>query len=282
MMVVGAFNQVQTSLRWFVDNLAQIADWRATLLRVVAFRNVLPAVETIGEDTGHIEVVEGASEKLVLRDLEVALPDQCATLDQRRVEVNPGERVQILGKAGRGKSTLFRALAGMWPWGAGTIQLPPRAEMMFMPTRPYLPLGTLRAAVTYPAAPDQFNDGAVRAALERLDLAHLVPALDLADRWDRQLPLDEQQRVAIARVLLHRPRWVVMDDALSGLDDQHRRLVLALAERELVGATLIRLGRDPVLDGFWQRTLNILERPGGPCLRSRPQVGSAQPVLESV
>jgi putative ATP-binding cassette transporter len=275
MMVVGAFNQVQTSLRWFVDNLAQIADWRATLLRVVAFRNVLPAVEMIGEETGHIEVVDGTSDKLVLQDLEVALPDQCATLDQRRVEVNPGERVQILGKPGRGKSTLFRALAGMWPWGAGTIQLPPRAAIMFMPTRPYLPLGTLRAAVTYPAAPDHFDDGAVRAALERLDLAHLVAALDLTDRWDRQLPLDEQQRLAIARLLLHRPRWVIMDDAISALDDEHRRLVLSLSERELVGATLIRLGRDPVLDGFWNRTLNIVERPGGPCLRSGAELAHA-------
>jgi putative ATP-binding cassette transporter len=277
MMVVGAFNQVQTSLRWFVDNLAQIADWRATLLRVVAFRDALPAVETIGGEAGRIEVVEAGSDKLVLEDLQVALPDACASLDQDRVEVTPGERVQILGKPGRGKSTLFRALAGMWPWGAGTIQLPARADIMFMPTRPYLPLGTLRAAVTYPAAPDQFDDGTVRTALERLDLAHLVPALDLAERWDRQLPLDEQQRLAIARMLLHRPRWIVADDAMSALDHEHRRLVLSLFERELAGATLVRLARDPVLDGFWKRTLHLVERPGGPCLRA-----GAQPTLGQV
>jgi putative ATP-binding cassette transporter len=137
MMVVGAFNQVQSSLRWFVDNLAQIADWRATLLRIVAFRDALPAVETIGEEAGRIAVVDGkGSDRLVLEELEVALPDDCATLDQPRVEVAPGERIQILGAAGSGKSTLFRALAGMWPWGAGTIRLPARATMMFMPQRP--------------------------------------------------------------------------------------------------------------------------------------------------
>jgi vitamin B12/bleomycin/antimicrobial peptide transport system ATP-binding/permease protein len=280
MMVVGAFNQVQSSLRWFVDNLAQIADWRATLLRVVAFRDALPALETIGEETGRIEVVDAGSDKLVLEDLELALPDACATLDQRRVEVNPGERIQILGKPGAGKSTLFRALAGMWPWGAGTIRLPPREAMMFMPQRPYLPLGTLRAAVSYPAEPGRFDDGAVRAALEQVDLGHLAPALDRTDRWDRQLSLDEQQRVAFARLLLHAPHWVFVDDAIGALDEDHRRLVLSIFERELPEATLIRLGRDPAPDGSWDRTRHIIERPGGPCLRAGAQPRLVQPAPE--
>jgi vitamin B12/bleomycin/antimicrobial peptide transport system ATP-binding/permease protein len=282
MMVVGAFNQVQSSLRWFVDNLAQIADWRATLLRVVAFRSSLPTIETIGQDTGRITLVESASDRLVLEDLQIALPGACVALDQARVEVSPGERVQILGDAGAGKSTLFRALAGMWPWGSGRIELPPRATMMFMTQRPYLPLGTLRAAVTYPAAAGRFDDALVRRALERVDLGHLAPALDRIERWDRQLPLEEQQRLALARLLLHGPRWVVADDPISALSEDHRRLVLEVCARELVGATLIRLGRAPVLDGFWTQTLHIVARPGGPCLRSRPQVGLAQPVLESV
>jgi putative ATP-binding cassette transporter len=120
----------------------------------------------------------------------------------------------------------------------------------------------------------------VNAALARLDLGHLAPALDHTERWDRQLPLDEQQRVAFARLLLHQPRWVVIDDALSALGDEHRRLVLSVCERELAGATLIRLGRDPVLDGFWNRTLHIIERPGGPRLRSRPVHRLVQPALE--
>jgi putative ATP-binding cassette transporter len=282
MMVVGAFNQVQTSLRWFVDNLAQIADWRATLLRVVAFRNVLPAVETIGQETGRIEVADGASEKLVLDGLEVALPDECVTLDQDRLEVNPGARIQILGRPGSGKSTLFRALAGMWPWGAGTIQRPPRAAMMFMPQRPYLPPGTLRAALTYPAAPEHFDDAAVRAALERVDLGQLAPALDRTERWDRQLSLDEQQRLAFARLLLHAPRWVLVDDAIGTLDEEHRRLVLSIFERELPGTTVIRLGRDPAPDGFWDRIVHIVERPGGPCLRPGSQPRLMQPAAALV
>jgi vitamin B12/bleomycin/antimicrobial peptide transport system ATP-binding/permease protein len=271
MMVVGAFNQVQTSLRWFVDNLAQIADWRATLLRVVAFRDALPALESIGQETGRIEVVDSDSDKLVLDDLELALPDACVTLDQTRVEIDPGECVQIVGEAGKGKSTLFRALAGMWPWGAGTIELPPRTAMMFMPQRPYLPLDTLRAAVSYPAEPDDFDDGAVRAALEQVDLGHLAPSLDRTERWDRQLSLDEQQRLAFARLLLHQPRWVFLDDAIDALDDAHRRLVLSIFKRELPQTTLIRLCRDAAPNGFWNRTLHIVEQPGGPCLRSGAQ-----------
>ena len=268
MMVVGAFNQVQSSLRWFVDNLAQIADWRATLLRVAAFRDVLPMVDAIGEEAGHIEIVDAGADKLVLEDLAVALPEECVTLDQARVEVGPGERIQILGKPGSGKSTVFRALAGMWPWGGGTIKLPPRESMVFMPQRPYLPLGTLRAAVVYPAEPDRFDDAAVRAALERLDLAHLAPSLDRVERWDRQLSLDEQQRLAFARLLLHRPRWVVLDDAIGALDENHRRLALSIFERELAGATLIRLGRESAPDGVWNRVLRIVELPDGPCLRA--------------
>jgi putative ATP-binding cassette transporter len=268
MMVVGAFNQVQSSLRWFVDNLAQIADWRATLLRIVAFRDALPMVDAIGVEAGHITLVDAGADKLALEDLAVALPDACVTLDQARVEVSPGERIQILGKPGSGKSTVFRALAGMWPWGAGTIELPPRGAMMFMPQRPYLPLGTLRAAVSYPAESGQFDDVTVRGALERVDLGHLEPALDRAERWDRQLSLDEQQRVAFARLLLHEPRWVVLDDAIGALDENHRQRVLSIFERELAGTALIRLGRDPAPDGLWGRTLRIVEFPGGPCVKT--------------
>jgi putative ATP-binding cassette transporter len=266
MMVVGAFNQVQSSLRWFVDNLPQIADWRATLLRVVSFRDALVAVDGVGAESGRIEVVESGTDKLELEDLQLALPDICVTLDQSRVEIGPGEHIQILGKAASGKSTLFRALAGMWPWGAGTLRLPPREMMTFMPQRPYLPLATLRAAVCYPAEPAQFEAAAVVAALERVGLDHLVPALDRTERWDRQLPLDEQQRLAFARLLLHAPRWVIADDALSALDETHRRRVLSFCDDDLLGVTLIRLGRESVLNGFWDRTLHTIEHPGGPCL----------------
>ncbi len=276
MMVAGAFNQVQSSLRWFVDNLSPIADWRATLFRVVAFRDALATVDEIGADTGRIDVAEAEADAVRLDDLQLALPDFSATLDHRSVEIAPGERIQILGKAA-GKSTLFRALAGMWPWGAGSIRLPTRTDMTFIPQRPYLPLGTLRAALCYPTEASRFDDAVLVAALERVDLGHLAAVLDRSDRWDRQLPLDEQQRLAFARLLLHAPRWVVLDDAISALGDAHRRLVLSLKERELADATLIRLGRDAVLDGAWDRTLHIFEKPAGPRLQTGPFAAGEEP-----
>jgi putative ATP-binding cassette transporter len=140
--------------------------------------------------------------------------------------------------------------------------------MMFMTQRPYLPLGTLRAVVSYPSELGRFDEAAVAVALERVDLGYLVPSLDRTERRDQQLPLDEQQRPEFARFLLHAPRWMVVDDAISALGESHRRLVLSPDERELGQVTLVRHGRDPVLDVSWNRTLHIIERPGGPCLRS--------------
>lgn len=273
MMVAGAFNQVQSSLRWFVDNLSTIADWRATLLRVVTFRDALATVDRMGAETGRIDVVESGADTLRLDDLQLALPDSSALIEEGGVEIRPGERIQILGKAASGKSTLFRALAGMWPWGDGTIHLPPRETMTFIPQRPYMPLGTLRTAVCYPTEPDRIEEASVVAALERVDLGHLVAMLDRSERWDRELPLDEQQRLAFARLLLHAPHWVVLDDAMSAVSETHRRLLLSLREGELAGTTLIRLGRDAVLDGAWDRTLHIVQLPVGPRLRAGSSTG---------
>jgi putative ATP-binding cassette transporter len=271
MMVVGAFNQVQQSLRWFVDNFPQIADWRATLLRVAALRDALLAIETLGEDRGRITVIEQADGNLVMQDLSVALGDGSAVLDQPRVEVAAGEHVLIAGAPGAGKSTLFRAIAGLWPCGTGTVRLPPRPTVMFMPERPYLPLGTLRAAVTYPAPPGHFDDDAVRSALDRVGLGRLGSALDRENRWDKDLPLDEQQRLAFARLLLHQPKWVLLDDAMGSLEAKARRRMLSLFDKELAGAAVISLGREPAQDHFYSRRLRVVRRPGGAPLRLRPR-----------
>jgi vitamin B12/bleomycin/antimicrobial peptide transport system ATP-binding/permease protein len=256
-MVIGAFNQVQQALRWFVDNFSQIADWRATLLRVVALRDALEAPETTARDPGRIAVVVDQAERLVLEDLSLALAGSRAALEQSRVEVAPGERVLIVAEHGADKSALFRALAGLWPWGAGTIHLPPRDTMMLMPPRPYLPLGTLRAGASYPAAPERFDHAAVASALERVGLCHLLTSLDREGRWDKDLSLEEQQRLAFARLLLHRPRWVLLDDALGALDEEQRQFMLSIFEDELPEAAVVSIGRSPAANGFYDRTLNF-------------------------
>jgi vitamin B12/bleomycin/antimicrobial peptide transport system ATP-binding/permease protein len=173
-MVIGAFNQLQQALRWFVDNFSRIADWRATLLRVVGLREALRAPDTTGRDPGRIALADQAAERLVLDDLSLGLADGRAALDPVRVGVAPGERVLIVVEHGSDKSALFRALAGLWPWGAGTVHLPPRDTIAYMPPRPYLPLGTLRAGVSYPAAPEHFDHRAVARALERVGLRYLL------------------------------------------------------------------------------------------------------------
>jgi putative ATP-binding cassette transporter len=257
MMVIGAFNQVQQALRWFVDNFPRIADWRATLLRVVALRDVLQAPETTGRDPGRITVAIHETERLVLEDLNLAFAGGRAAFEQSRVEVVPGEHVLIVAERSSDRSALLHALAGLWPCGAGTIHLPPRDTMMFMPPRPYLPLGTLRAGASYPASPERFDHASVAAALARVGLCHLLLALDREERWDQGLSLEEQQRLAFARLLLHRPRWVMLDDALGALDEDQRRSMLAIFELELVDTAVVSIGRSPARNGFYDRTLHF-------------------------
>ena len=162
----------------------------------------------------------------------------------------PGERVQIVVEHGLDKRALFRAMAGLSLWGAGTIHLPPRGTMMFRPPRPYLPLGTLRAGASYPAAPERFDHASVAAALERV--GHLLLALDREERWDKDLP-QEQQRLAFARLVLHRPRWVILDDALSALDEDHAgpcwRPSTSCHTAVVIGA--------PAPNGLYDRTLHF-------------------------
>ena len=270
MMVIGAFNQVQQSLRWFVENFDEIADWRATLLRVMALREALAADDTPGGEPGGIGLREHALGGLEFENLSVALGGARAILDPARVEVAPGERVLIIAERGSDKSTLFRAMAGLWPWGAGAIHLPPRRSMMFMPQRPYLPLGSLHAAVSYPAEPERFETAEVGAALERVGLDYLVPSLEREQRWDRDLSLDEQQRLAFARLLLHQPRWVLLDDAMGALEEDHRALMLSIFEAELADAAVISIGRNPAHNGFYSRILHF-RRLSGDAIPLRPR-----------
>jgi putative ATP-binding cassette transporter len=186
-------------------------------------------------------------------------------------EVRCGERVLITGELGSGKSTLFRAIAGPRPWGSGLIQIPPSEQMMFLPQRHYLPLGTLRSAVCYPAAPGTFDDAMVTAALKRCGLGEFLGALGERRRWDQSLSLGQQQRVAFARVLLHRPQWIFMDEATSALDDENQVSMLSLFENELAGASVLSLGHRPGLEEFHTRTLQIRKTPEGAVLLAPPR-----------
>ncbi len=148
MVVVGAFMQVQQALRWFIDNFSSIADWRATLLRIASFRETTVTMDGLGAAEDRIEFIDPAGGKFTFENLEIATPTGCTTLSERHVKLPLGDRVLIVGEPGTGKTILFRAIAGLRPWGSGSIALPSSDRVMFMPRRPYAPLGTLRAALT--------------------------------------------------------------------------------------------------------------------------------------
>jgi vitamin B12/bleomycin/antimicrobial peptide transport system ATP-binding/permease protein len=263
MMVVGAFNQVQQALRWFVDTFSTIADWRATLLRVASFRQALVDIDKLGDRTRRIELVVSAEDKLEFDDLGVASPSACTRLSERHVTIRPGERVLIIARRGAGRTNFFSALAGLWPWGCGRIARPAGQTIMFMSQRPYLPAGTLRAALAYPAPVSAFPDEAFDAALERMALAHLSPELDRSRRWDRELSSDEQQKLPFARLLLHRPRWILINEALDSLDEENRALALDIFTLELADAAILNLGRADMQKGFFTRVLHLIDDPTG-------------------
>lgn len=264
MMVVGAFNQVQNSLRWFVDNFGAIANWRAALHRVVIFRDAMLGMDDAEEG---IVCEPHPLGHLSFNDVRVSLADGEVVIAEANAEILPGERVLIQGESGSGKSTLFRAVGGLWPWGKGLIRTPSRDDMMFLPQKPYMPPGTLAEALIYPRSCHSVDRAQLEAALERVGLEDLVDMLETDDRWDRILSLGQQQRFAFARLLLHRPKWIFLDEATSALDKENQDLVMGLFRDELAGSTLLSIGHRSDLVEHHTRTLYLAVESRGTVLR---------------
>jgi putative ATP-binding cassette transporter len=261
MMAAGAFTQVQSSLRWFVDNFGAIADWRASLLRVASFRRAMLVSDTLHDVSGRIAFEEGPPDELALENLEIASPGGCTMLDERRVTVRAGEHVVVMGERGAGKTLLFRALAGLWPWGAGRISRPSSARIFFMPRQPYLPPGTLREVLAYPQSVENFEPHAFTDALARAGLRRLVPMLDRTSQWDPELNWDDQQGLMLARLLIHQPRWVVIDEVLDAIDRDTRARALEIFSKDLKDAAVIHIGRGNFADPMFTRVLHLAKDP---------------------
>ncbi|MBI1218828.1 MAG: ATP-binding cassette domain-containing protein [Rhodobacteraceae bacterium] len=264
MMVVGAFNQVQQSLRWYVDNFSAIADWRATLLRVAAFRKAVIAMDRLGQSTGRFTLTEGAGTGIRIADLCIAGPVGTVRLDPATLDLKPGDRVLIGGGHGEGKTLFFRALIGLWPWGSGTIERPRRERIMFLPARAYLPTGTLRACLTYPQSETAFDDAAIAAALTDVGLQRLVPQLGKFHRWERHLSENEKHCLAFARAILQRPDWVVIDDALNFIERGARQRIESIFMTRLTDMGVINIGHDGGRPGFYTRQVTLTVDAAGP------------------
>jgi putative ATP-binding cassette transporter len=258
MVIVGAFNQVQNALRWFVDNFSNLADWRATLLRVARFRKAIMKMDDLGQATSQIHFAEAADPSIKIDDLRVASPVGCVMLSEPHANMNAGERVLITGENGEHKALMFRAIGGLWPWGSGQITHPERRSIMFMPVRAYIPPGTLRSAVAYPRPTEDYDAPAIVNALAAVGLEHLEPHLEKENRWDRELTDNEKQSVAFARVILQRPGWVVVNDALDVLDPESRTRIRKLFEGEYADVGVINIGHDQPDSSLYGRKFHIV------------------------
>ncbi len=245
-----AFGEVQGALSWIVDNYAGLTEWRATVTRLIGFREAVAAARAA--PPGPVAEVSDP-DGLRLDGLTLALPDGRVLLGADQADIRPGESVVVSGPSGGGKSTLFRAIAGIWPFGAGRVALPARGTALFLPQRPYLPLGTLREAVCYPAAAEGFPDAAVREALAAVGLAHLLPRLDEEEPWAQRLSGGEQQRLAAARALLLKPDWLFLDEATASLDPEAERALYAAFQERLPGTTLVSIAHRPAVAAFHDR-----------------------------
>lgn len=269
MQAATAFVTVQQSFNWLVENYPKMADWTASVNRVAALLASLDGLERAERPGAHgrigrAETNAPGAPVLRLSGVSVTLDDGTEVVGETEVEIGAGEKVLVVGESGTGKSTLVRAVAGLWPWGEGEVVVRQGARMFFMPQRPYVPIGTLKRAVAYPAAADEVSDEDVVGALSDAGLEHLVERIhDEGVPWERTLSGGEQQRLAFAQLFIHRPDVVVMDEATAALDtDTQHRLLTRLAER-LPEAALISVGHRPELEAFHDRRLVLARRPEG-------------------
>lgn len=264
--VSGAFESVQGSMSWFIDayspgvsSTSSLTFWRANVARLTGFRDAAAAARAAAQGGPSLQAGDGPD--LRADDLTIALPDGTRLMDHAALRFAAGRSTVISGRSGSGKSTLFRVLAGIWPFGAGRIERPPGTSLS-LPQRPYIPLGTLRHALCYPAPDGRFTDAELEQALADTGLPGLAGQLDADEPWAQRLSGGEQQRLAVARALLLRPDWLFMDEATASLDPEGEAQLYGILRRKLPGTTIISIAHRPAVAAFHDEARVFRREPG--------------------
>jgi putative ATP-binding cassette transporter len=264
MQAASAFTVVQGSFSWLVDNFPRFADWTASARRIASLQLSLDLLDHAKSDNGsRITRGEAKDAALRLRNVSVRLDDRTTLVLGAEITIKGGEKVLITGDSGSGKSTLVRTLAGLWPWGEGHIETRPGAKLSFVPQHAYVPAGTLRTAVNYPDPVGIRSEEEVTSVLNKVGLGHLVERLDEIGSWGQTLSGGEKQRLAFARIFLHRPGVIVLDEATAALDTQSGNHLMELLCRELKEATIVSIGHRSELEQFCSRKIVLKRSPEG-------------------
>ena len=257
-----AFGSVQQALSFFVSAYRSLAGWRAVVARLDGFEMAIQNAAKLKTDSPSIDIATATeSDAIDLSELLVRLPNGTPLVSADGFSLRNNERTLVTGPSGAGKSTLFRSIAGIWPYGSGSIAIPPHATLMMLPQRPYFPIGSLKAAVVYPAQSDAFSPEQVSDALIAVGMPQLAQRLQEEAHWNRMLSLGEQQRLGLARALLHAPQYLFLDEAPASLDEPSEAKLYRLLREKLPATTIVSIGHRSTLEALHER--NVVLAPGG-------------------
>jgi putative ATP-binding cassette transporter len=267
----GAFGSVQQALSIFVDVYRDIAEWRAVVARLDGFdAAIAQAQASVVAEPAVRRLARGEGKSIAIADLMVQLPNGQPLVAAEDIDIEPGgDSVLVTGPSGTGKSTFFRVVAGIWPFGRGAIAVPAGARVMVMPQQPYFPIATLAAAVSYPDTPGTFDAAQLAEAVTAVGLPQLVERLDQEAHWNRVLSQGEQQRLGMARALLQKPDFLFLDESTASLDEAAEATLYRLLKTRLAATTLVSIGHRAALAGFHDRHLVMVREPGGNRLREQ-------------
>src|ERR1700712_5655302 len=276
MQTASAFSSVQQALSFFVTIYRTLAEWQAVVARLNGFETAIESAAVAPISTGSIDVVPSAgSGQIDLAQLLVRLPNGAPLVSADRFGITGHERTLVTGPSGAGKSTLFRAIAGIWPLGSGSIAIPANARLMMLPQRPYFPVGSLKAAIAYPAQAHAYDSDPRGDVVAAVGLPQLASRLEEDGHWNRMLSLGEQQRLGLARALLHAPQYLFLDEATASLDEPSEAGLYQLLEEKLPATTIVSIGHRSTLEAFHQR--NVVVARGGDRFALQERSESARP-----